>query len=179
MTTQRSLLSKRSPLTPHGEFLAITAQRYRSLIARVKCDLPYTLEQFREWCLAQCGSAQGMVRCFYCAAILNIHTLECDHMTPLCQGGELELANLCPSCHSCNQQKGSMRAAAFLQLLHLVNDTSAFNHVDRTDILGRLQSSLKLAMTVQQLRRQNGSPRQERCGASAKVTITPHRRDAS
>jgi hypothetical protein len=55
-----------------------------------------------------------------------------------------------------------MMPVAFTALLRLVNDPQLFNHVDRTDCLGRLQKALKLAIV------RGRKPQTER------VRIVPH-----
>jgi len=159
--SQGSLYRNRARLlTAHAEFLAITAARYHALAQRVGPrfnrrgqlvrpgqKLPFTLDNYRIWIREQClGSEQGTTRCEYCYWPLDIHTLVLDHRTPLSQGGSLDFGNLAVACKPCNDQKGQMRAEAFMHLRKLVNNPQLFSELDRTDCLGRLQSALKLAI---------------------------------
>lgn len=43
--------------------------------------------------------------CVYCGKQLDMKTLTCDHVKPLCRGGTNFIANLVPACRSCNARK--------------------------------------------------------------------------
>lgn len=140
---------------PRSYFLTTTASRYHSQKKRVfefygiVLELPFTLDQYREWILAQLGTEDGTVRCAYCGSWLNFQIMQTDHRTPLAQGGSLELENLCACCEPCNQQKGAMRAEAFETLLELAKNRKLFTQIDRDNLLGRLQIAMKLAKKQQ------------------------------
>lgn len=44
-------------------------------------------------------------KCQYCAKRVTGETMTLDHVTPRCQGGQSEWANLVASCYDCNQRK--------------------------------------------------------------------------
>jgi len=45
-------------------------------------------------------------RCEYCQTAQKVTAwIEIDHILPVALGGESDLANLCASCHACNNQK--------------------------------------------------------------------------
>jgi 5-methylcytosine-specific restriction endonuclease McrA len=133
----------------HSDFLNLTRQRFYAMEKRFG-SLPFYLEEFRDFLVNLLGSWHGSCRCEYCNRPLTLQILELDHRTPVKeQRGSLWFDNLAPCCHNCNQQKGSMSSVAFQHLRALVNDPQKFNSVDRTDLLGRLQSQLKLAMREQ------------------------------
>lgn len=179
MTQQETLFQNRARLaSAHAEFLKLTNERYHALCQRVgpKINkrgfvldpgqlLPFQLEHYRDWCRQQLGGEQGATRCEYCCAVVNIHTMVVDHRTPLAQAGPLDMQNMCVTCKPCNDQKGAMRAQAFLALLNLVNDSQLFSPIDRTDCLGRLQMALRLAL---KLRAKNGAQN------SSKQRVMPH-----
>ena len=154
--TQGNLYKNRGQLlSAHGEFMDITADRYHAMEQRIAekfaglgVYLPFTLEDYRVWIREQLGGEQGLTRCEYCCSPIDIHTMQVDHRVPLAQACLLDFANLCLVCEPCNSQKGSMRSCAFVQLLNLVN-SAAFNDIDRTDCLGRLQMAIKLARKEQ------------------------------
>ena len=133
----------------HSEFLKITRNRFYAMEQRFG-SLPFYLEEFRDFLTELLGTWHGSCRCEYCNRPLTLQILELDHRMPVKeQNGGLWFDNLAPCCHECNQQKGSMCSVAFQHLRLLVNDPQKFNQVDRTDLLGRLQSQLKLAMREQ------------------------------
>jgi len=158
--------------TPLADFLSKSRSRYKRMkhesIMQGWNEAPYSLIDFRNWLIEQLGGMQGTARCEYCNAVVDIHTLEIDHRLPVVQGGTMEFMNLAISCKCCNQQKGGMRAPAFIRLLQLANDTATCNEIDRTDLLGRLQSALKLALLAQKQAR--GASKQP----PAAVRVMPH-----
>lgn len=145
---------KAQPKTPLSEFLAKSRSRYLLMCVRQTPgrQVSFTLAEFRHWLTDKLAGAQGTARCLYCNAVVNIHTLQIDHRLPLAQGGSSELSNLAISCKCCNAQKGAMRAQAFIYLQLMVNNPAIFNEFDRDDLLGRLQSQLKLALAAQKTR---------------------------
>ncbi len=51
--------------------------------------------------------------CAYCGKKLNPDDLTIDHMTPKCQGGATILANICPACSECNNEKAFLTPVQF------------------------------------------------------------------
>lgn len=47
--------------------------------------------------------------CQYCGRIAPNVVLEVDHIIPICEGGENEVANLVTSCFDCNRGKGKLK----------------------------------------------------------------------
>lgn len=140
---------------PHKRFLDLTRTRYNDLKHRVRkffrtasMELPYTLNQYRDWVREQLGGEGGATRCFYCDAFVNIETMQTEHYVPLAQNGCLQFTNLRVSCEFCNQQKGILRPLAFAALLRLANDRAIFTQVDRDNLFGRLQIAMKLTYKV-------------------------------
>ena len=163
----------------HSEFLALTGNRYYAMqdrvtekrssaghVIRVGRQLGFTCDEYRQWLREQLGGEMGTCRCFYCTAVLSIQTVIVDHMTPLSQGGALTLDNLAPACCLCNDQKGEMRAQAYMQLRSLCMNRTVFSQTDCDSCLGRLQSALKLAIRAQKARK-------------PAVRVLPHIRNAS
>jgi 5-methylcytosine-specific restriction endonuclease McrA len=164
----------------HGEFLDVTRDRYNAMqkrfgpkrhkvtgkLLRPGEPLPFTLDEFREWVITRLGGEQGVGRCEYCNAPIDIRSMDADHQTPRSQGGSLDLENLAVACNQCNQQKGGMSCRAFVILLKLINNcltvddisVENFNQVDRTDLLGRLERSMRLAIQLRKLERAAHSP---------------------
>jgi len=155
---------------PQKEFDALTEQRFSSMQRRFR-PLPFTLTRYREFVIDLLGGVQGLTRCEYCNTPLDLLRLELDHrLPPISQGGSRGLDNLAPCCMECNQQKGQMSSPAFLALRDLVFNDFRFTQVDRVDLLGRLQSHLKLAI------REQARLAQARRG---KVRVVPHQRKRS
>jgi len=46
-------------------------------------------------------------KCLYCMAVLSLETMHCDHLYPVCKGGNSLVINFVPSCKSCNLRKSS------------------------------------------------------------------------
>lgn len=51
--------------------------------------------------------------CAYCGAQLQKDSFEVDHIKPKSKDGSNKMNNLMPSCHSCNQLKGSDEIEVF------------------------------------------------------------------
>lgn len=76
--------------------------------------IPFTLEQYQEWYLAQLGgTVDGTCKCRYCPKILTALDAETDHIHPVKQGGSLGLENLALACGTCNRFKGGMTEDGF------------------------------------------------------------------
>lgn len=69
----------------------------------------HTKEQFRALC-----EASGWA-CSYCSRPLTRKTATEDHIVPLIKGGGNDIANIAPSCRSCNSSKGSKTLEEFGQ----------------------------------------------------------------
>jgi len=98
--------------------------------------LPFTLAEFRAWLLDRLGgSVEGVVKCAYCTAWLNIAIFVPDHIDPLARGGSFGLSNLAPCCKSCNLRKGRLTAEGFKALIEFLLGLDPW---DMNDVLGRL-----------------------------------------
>lgn len=86
-------------------------------ITQVGREIPFSLDQFREWLILKLGGENGVVKCPYCAEWLSIDTLAVDHVIPASQGGSLDLGNLDTICGRDNQQKGGMCGECYQRLL--------------------------------------------------------------
>jgi 5-methylcytosine-specific restriction endonuclease McrA len=53
-------------------------------------------------------------RCVYCAEILPAESLTLDHVQPKLRGGDRSPGNLVTACRTCNADKGSTPAWAYL-----------------------------------------------------------------
>jgi 5-methylcytosine-specific restriction endonuclease McrA len=91
-------------------------------VFRPEIPLPFTLEQFLAWIEKQLGSMSGMVKCAYCAAMLDARNVAFDHIHPVQQGGSVGLDNIACCCQSCNREKGPLTLKAFLFLRALLKD---------------------------------------------------------
>ena len=143
-----------------ANFMLLTGSRYANMRRRFG-ELPFTLNEFRAFLIAMLGGAEGITHCEYCNCLLSLegahvgrdplcNELQLDHRVPVKeQGGSLGFENLAASCEPCNQQKGSMSYVAFMNLRSLANNPDLFTEIDRADLLGRLQSQLKLALREQ------------------------------
>lgn len=160
-------------MTPHSEFLTLTYSRYEAMkdrvaekrsksghILRVGRQLNFTIDEYRQWIRDQLGGEQGTARCFYCDAIVDLQTMVTDHMQPLAQAGALDLSNLCIACSRDNDQKGAMTAHSYIQLLVFLKNRNVCSEVDEADCLGRLRTSVKLAIREQQRRAQRAAGKQ-------------------
>lgn len=86
-------------------------------ITRIGREVPFTLEEFRDWLLLKLGTEGGVVKCPYCAAFLSINEAVVDHRIPASQGGSLDLGNLDLICKQDNDQKGGMCGECYQELL--------------------------------------------------------------
>jgi hypothetical protein len=138
-------MRQRHPVTPRPQiediFSTRTTSLYSSMAYRPQAKrsggLPFTRDNFRVWTLALLGGrVDGITRCSYCTAILNIATLVPDHVQPLARGGSLDLHNLAPSCGNCNRRKGKISADGFRKLIAFMQENLYPD--DMNDILGRL-----------------------------------------
>jgi 5-methylcytosine-specific restriction endonuclease McrA len=154
----------------HAAFQRITEQRYRAMVRRFAAryntrghlirpgfNVPFELQDFREWLRAGLGGEQGQAKCEYCARVVVLDTLEVDHRLPVSRGGSLTLDNLALACGPCNQQKGKMTALAFIQLLNFVHEHELtyrdWDPIDAADLFGRLQIATRLCIDRQRYRK--------------------------
>lgn len=79
-------------------------------------QLPFDLNQFRDWLEFKLGGMDGTVKCRYCPAVLTALDCSVDHVHPVSQGGELELGNLDFACSRCQRFKGGLTERGFLEL---------------------------------------------------------------
>jgi 5-methylcytosine-specific restriction endonuclease McrA len=70
---------------------------------------PYTAAEFRTICNASSW------QCSYCAAVIDVVTVEADHIVPLSRGGSSGIENIAVSCRPCNIGKGARPLAVFLK----------------------------------------------------------------
>lgn len=154
-------------MSEQSEFLAITRTRYNNMrnrfcevrlrdgtVLSAARELGFSLVEFRNWIRCLLGGVEnGLVNCAYCNAILDLQTLQIDHRLPVSRGGSLGFENLAACCENCNLQKGEMSDAAFIALLNFIHTSHEFYSVDCENLLGRLQSQLKLALREQARRR--------------------------
>lgn len=122
----------------------IKTGRLKGRVTQVGRDLPFTLDQFRDWLLRQLGgNPNGTTRCVHCTAVLDAISVSFDHLEPVSQGGSLGLENLGPSCDECNRMKGKITARTFAKLLAWLNRAGRGEEemtiMDRTDIIKRLK----------------------------------------
>src|ERR1035441_5902936 len=69
---------------------------------------PYTAQEFRALC------DESSWQCSYCARVLDIVTVEADHIVPLARGGSNGIENIAVSCRPCNISKNDRPLAVFL-----------------------------------------------------------------
>ena len=91
-------------------------------------QLPFSLEDFRDWFTAKLGGKDGTRQCRYCPVILTALDAGVDHVEPVAQGGSLDLANLDLCCKTCNTLKGSLSLDGFLALKDFLYFRSGSTH---------------------------------------------------
>ena len=106
----------------------LRAAGVRSAVARP--ELPFSLEQFRQWLLREAGTVDSTVdlgrpnpfewTCQFCGDPFGLEELSVDHSTPLSMGGGTVLENLLCVCKRCNTDKGELGAEEFKALRALV-----------------------------------------------------------
>lgn len=74
---------------------------------------------------------RGRNTCRYCGRILGKGELTADHTKPKVNGGTNNLGNIVPACRSCNQKKGAMSVAKFLQHRIFTDPESGLNKCRR------------------------------------------------
>jgi 5-methylcytosine-specific restriction endonuclease McrA len=141
-------------------FNAATARKRRDMASRLKeklwqsgrrmgqvrrpaRDLPFSLIEFRAWCMKRIGL--GMVRCHYCPRPIDVLTFEPDHFMPLELGGGIGLDNLVECCEDCNRLKGAMPPDDFIAFMKFLE--TQCSHYGRADITKRLRAG---AMGIRQ-----------------------------
>lgn len=127
--------------------MEVTASRYDGMQARMAKKelppLPFTKDEFRSFVREKLGSDEGgVVQCRYCRGYFNVEQLAVDHVEPLHRGGWIGLENLDLPCQPCNARKGAMTPDEFLKLLRFLETEIP---LARTDVLSRLEKSVKLA----------------------------------
>jgi 5-methylcytosine-specific restriction endonuclease McrA len=154
-------------MSRESEFKSISAQRYHAMQQRARkgekrgravivppvADLPFTMEEFREWLQSRFTNG-GTTPCVYCCAPVDLMKCQIDHALPISRGGGRFFGNLCIACPECNQAKGKMNSREFQELLRLLNDVGVFGEEGRQSVMSRLQSQLKLAKDNIILRKQ-------------------------
>jgi hypothetical protein len=107
-------------------------------LIRVGREVPFTLEEFRAWLLAEFKSVDAAIRCAYdCGAVLDILNFHTDHKTPITRGGTLALDNLALACEECNRIKGELTAREYVALRQ---GLETFSEPARRDIYKRLKT---------------------------------------
>lgn len=109
-----------------GSLYRAMKQRFRErkwktgrLAGRVRVigrELPFSLDDFRDWFTAKLGGPEGARQCRYCTVLLTALDAGVDHVQPIAQGGSLDLGNLDLCCQPCNRLKGSLSLEGFLAL---------------------------------------------------------------
>lgn len=69
---------------------------------------------YEEWLMLQ---AEYDNKCAYCGKITG---LTIDHVVPISRGGEHDIGNVLPSCHSCNSKKGTKLLSEWKPEMELV-----------------------------------------------------------
>lgn len=113
-------------------------------VIQVGREIPFTLDQFREWLLQQLGgNHNGTCRCTFCPAVLDAINIGFDHLNPVSQGGSLGFENLTPCCDRCNRLKGRLTLETFKKLIAWLNaagkSPQSMTLVDAMDIEKRLK----------------------------------------
>lgn len=120
-------------------------------VTRYAKQVPFTLNQFRDWVLEQFGgSNSNPIRCPYCGTWIDIANFVVDHQVPVSCGGSLALSNLTAVDQRCNDIKGRLTGAEFMALLKGLN---TFSQTARTDILHRLEVYVRLSTRDQRNRK--------------------------
>ena len=70
---------------------------------------PYTAREFRALC------DESSWQCAYCAAVLDIVTVQADHIVPLSSGGSNGIENIAVSCGPCNRSKHNIPLDIWLE----------------------------------------------------------------
>lgn len=73
-----------------------------------------TAEPERELTLRDRVLRRDGMRCVYCAELFPEPMLTLDHVEPRMRGGDGSEGNLVAACQTCNREKGSMPAWAYL-----------------------------------------------------------------
>lgn len=156
-TGDSQVLLKSHQARMHSEFLRVTSQAYRNMVARVAekkdkngrlirrgRDVPFTLEELREFTMAHFrrnGEMHWTIPCAYgCGRQLSLRQIRFEHEIPLSRGGSLALSNIVFSDSDCNTLKGQLNPAEFRALM---DGLKTFPEAARRDILGRLRGRMK------------------------------------
>lgn len=114
----------------NSDWLSKTRQLYSDLKKRereylkVRVELPFTLEEFREWLediRSRHESGWPGWKCYLCGRVLTLESVSIDHVTPLAHAGRTTLDNLKPCCTSCNRAKGAMSLTGYRAIRDTVN----------------------------------------------------------
>jgi 5-methylcytosine-specific restriction endonuclease McrA len=105
-------------------------------LRRAGQSLPFSLEEFRAWCMKTMGF--NTIRCHYCPRAIDILHFEPDHYIPLEGGGSPGLENLVAACEDCNRLKGTMLPADFIKLMRFLENDISF--ISAGDIQKRLRA---------------------------------------
>jgi 5-methylcytosine-specific restriction endonuclease McrA len=131
--TKRSLTIYRSMKVRFAE-----KRNKRGHVRQIGREVPFTLEEFRSWLLAQFKSVDAAIRCAYdCGAVLDVLNFHTDHKTPITRSGTLGLDNLALACEDCNRIKGELTAREYVALRQ---GLETFSEPARKDIYKRLKT---------------------------------------
>jgi hypothetical protein len=81
--------------------LVVRAQNSRRNARKRSAIGSYTASEFRVLC------DESSWQCSYCAAVLDIKTVQADHVVPLSRGGSNYIKNIAVACKPCNASKNN------------------------------------------------------------------------
>lgn len=119
----------------------VAARRWKSgkragMMRAPAIQIEFTKAELREFLAVRVGLR--VVRCGYCNAPIDIHSLTLDHAQPRSAGGRFSLENLVICCRDCNERKGELTAEGFRALLAFAETMHPY---DRLVLLRRLKAA--------------------------------------
>lgn len=133
----------RDVYTAMGKRLAERKSAKTGRLLQVGRQVPFSLDDFRDWLVLKLGGEGGVVKCRYCAEWLTIDNLVIDHADPISQGGSLCLDNLDLLCKFDNDAKSAMTAKSYQALLDW--SLTGMAPACRQNMLHRLSIAVSLA----------------------------------
>ncbi len=139
MTTEQEFLKRSGSIYRNMKARFAEKRNKRGNVIRVGRELPFSLEEFRDYLSMCLGSrnASGTTPCDSCTLSLNALTLVVDHSLPVSRGGELGLQNLALLCEECNRAKGKLTASEFRALRQFLDGLAP---QAANDVLTRLKT---------------------------------------
>lgn len=134
------------------EFLKRTQSLIKGMRNRFGNILPFELDEFRAWLLAEFGGDEKKAkRCPYCQRVfIDVFNCQIDHRKPVSRGGSLGAENLIACCGHCNDVKGALGGEAFMGLLAYLKTIDPF---DAQEIMRRLEICYKIAASREAMKR--------------------------